>query len=75
MTAFITLASFSSPYEYAVLRLLLDQHAIRYFFQNEIAISLLPFHSNYAKGGIFLKVYPDDREQAQHLLAKFLPPS
>lgn len=71
MTNFIKIASFHRPAEYAVLRLLLEREEIRFFFQNETAISILPFYSP-TNGGIFLKVHPNDKEQAIELLNEFL---
>ena len=46
MQDFKTIAIFTYPSEYAVLRLLLEHHEIRHVFQNETMISVLPFHSN-----------------------------
>lgn len=70
MERFETIAIFTYPSEYAVLRLLLDQEAVRFVFQNETMISVLPFHSN-AFGGIRLKVHPDDKEIALQILDKW----
>lgn len=70
MTNFVKIATFSYPYEYAVLKLLLEQEEIRFFFQNETAISLMPFYTN-SKGGIFLKVHPEDVSQAQRIITEF----
>ncbi len=70
MTAYIKIAVFTYPSEYAVLKLLLEQHEIRFFFQNETAISILPFHSN-AIGGIILKVHPEDVDKAKEILHHF----
>ena len=67
MERFETIAIFTYPSEYAVLRLLLEQHDIRFVFQNETMIGLLPFHSN-AIGGIRLKVHPDHKELALTIL-------
>lgn len=70
MTNFIKIAAFTYPYEYAVLKLLLEQAEVRFFFQNETAIGILPFYSN-PLGGIFLKVHPDDLLLAQKILTDF----
>jgi len=67
MEHFVTIAFFTYPSEYAVLRLLLEQEDIRFVFQNETMIGILPFHSN-AMGGIRLKVHPDHRELALAIL-------
>lgn len=70
MNHFIKIASFTYPHEYAILRLLLEQHEIRFFFQNETVIGIVPFYSN-ALGGIFLKVHPEDVMEAQKILKEF----
>ncbi|WP_121666087.1 putative signal transducing protein [Mesonia aquimarina] len=70
MQNFITLATFTYPFEYAVLKLLLEKEAIRFFFQNETLVGLVPFYSN-ALGGIFLKVHPEDYSQALKILQAF----
>lgn len=70
MNNFVTLATFTYPHEYAVLKLLLEQKHVRFYFQNETIIGLVPFHSN-AFGGIFLKVHPEDVECAQKIMDRF----
>lgn len=70
MLDFKKLAVFSFPHEYAVLRLLLEKKDIRFFFQNETAIGVMPFYSN-AIGGIFLKVHQDDLDKAKVILRTF----
>lgn len=70
MNHFIKIASFSYPHEYAVLRLVLEQNRIRFFFQNETVIGILPFYTN-PNGGIFLKVHPEDVEEAKDILKTF----
>ncbi|NND88379.1 MAG: DUF2007 domain-containing protein [Flavobacteriaceae bacterium] len=67
MKNYTTIAIFTFPSEYAVLRLLFDQKFIRYIFENETMISVLPFHSN-AFGGIRLKVHPDDVTKATQIM-------
>lgn len=67
MERYETIAIFTYQSEYAVLRLLLEQEGLRYIFQNETMIGVLPFHSN-ALGGIRLKVHPDDKQQALQIL-------
>ncbi len=67
MQDFKTIAIFTYPSEYAVLRLLLEHHEIRHVFQNETMISVLPFHSN-AMGGILLKVHQDDIQLAEEII-------
>lgn len=67
MKDFITLATFTFPHEYAVLKLLLEQENISYFFENETMVGVFPFYSN-ALGGIHLKVHKHDRERAEEIL-------
>ena len=67
MERFETIAIFTYPSEYTVLEHLLQQQALRYVFQNETMISVLPFHSN-AIGGIRLKVHPQDKETAIQII-------
>lgn len=70
MTNFVKIAAFTYPHEYVVLKLLLEQEQIRFFFQNETVIGIVPFYSN-ALGGIFLKVHPEDVSEAQKILDAF----
>ena len=58
MENFKTVDIFSYSGEYVILQHLLEQAEIRFIFQNETIISVLPFHSNEV-GGIRLKVHPD----------------
>jgi hypothetical protein len=67
MENFKTIAIFTFPSEYAVLRLLLEQHEIRHVFLHETMIGVLPFHSN-AFGGIRLQVHFEDIEAAQKII-------
>lgn len=74
MENFKTIAFFTFPSEYAILRLLFDQQGIRYVFLHETMISVLPFHSN-AFGGIRLEVHEDDIERAIEIFKEFNNPS
>ena len=67
MENFKTIAIFTFPSEYAVLRLLFEQLEIRHVFLHETMIGVLPFHSN-AFGGIRLQVHQDDIEIAQKII-------
>jgi len=67
---FKTIAIFTYPAEYVVLRLLLEQAEIRHVFQNETMIGVLPFHSN-AFGGIRLKVHEEDIPSAEKIIDKW----
>ena len=70
MQNFITIAVFTYPHEYSVLRLLFEQAELRFFFQNETAIGVVPFYSN-ALGGILLKVHPEDFSEAKQIIDSF----
>lgn len=67
MEGYQTIAIFTYPSEYAVLRLLLEQNGIRHVFLNETMIGVLPFHSN-AIGGIRLKVHQEDIPLAEKII-------
>ncbi len=70
MEHYKTIAFFTYASDYAIFRLLLDQHEIRYVFANETMLGVLPFHSN-AVGGIQLKIHPEDIIQATKLLEQW----
>jgi flagellar biosynthesis/type III secretory pathway protein FliH len=67
MESFQTIAIFNYLHETIVLKHLLEQEEIPYFFENEITLSVMPLYST-ALGGIRLKVHPDDFEQVQEIL-------
>ncbi|MCV2485631.1 DUF2007 domain-containing protein [Flavobacterium sp. SH_e] len=67
MESFKTIAVFNYLHETVVLKHLLEQEGIPYFFENEMTLSVMPFYSN-ALGGIKLKVHPNDFEQVQEIL-------
>ncbi len=67
MKEFITVAIFNLPTEIAVLKSILENEGIPYFFENETIVSIDPFAS-IAYGGIKLKVYPNDAELVQQIL-------
>jgi len=60
MKDFIIIKTYTYPFEYTVLKHLLDQENISYFFENETMIDVFPFYSN-ALGGINLKVHKKDK--------------
>ncbi|EDP96815.1 DUF2007 domain-containing protein [Kordia algicida OT-1] len=70
MTNFVTVATFTYPYEYAILRIVLDQRGIKYVFENELMLSVFPFYSN-AIGGISLKVHKNDVDLTKQILIDF----
>lgn len=67
MKDFIRVVTFTYPHEYAVLRNLLDQENIQYYFENETSIGVVPFYSN-ALGGIHLNVHPKDRQRVLQII-------
>jgi hypothetical protein len=67
MKEFITVAIFNLPTEIAVLKSILENEGIRYFFENETIVSIDPFAS-IAYGGIKLKIHPNDAEVVQQIL-------
>ena len=70
MTNFVTVATFTYAFEYAILRIVLDQKGIQYVFENETMLSVFPFYSN-ALGGISLKVHKNDVSLIQQILEDF----
>jgi hypothetical protein len=67
MEEFRTIAIFNYSHEIVVIKHLLEQEEIRYFFENETLVSIDPFAS-FAYGGIKLKVHFTDFEKVQTLL-------
>ncbi|MEN2486476.1 DUF2007 domain-containing protein [Flavobacterium sp. B11] len=67
MESFQTIAVFNSQHETVVLKHLLEQEGIPYFFENEMTLSVVPLYSA-ALGGIKLKVHPNDFEEVQQIL-------
>ncbi|MDR7369807.1 DUF2007 domain-containing protein [Flavobacterium aquidurense] len=67
MESFKTIAVFNYTHETVVLKHLLDQEEIPYFFENEMTLSVVPMYSA-ALGGIKLKVHPNDFEEVQQIL-------
>jgi hypothetical protein len=67
MKDFKTIAIFNYSHEIVVLRHILDQEGIHYFFENENIVSIDPLAS-LAYGGIQLKIHPNDFEQVQEIL-------
>jgi hypothetical protein len=74
MENYKTIAIFTYPSEYAVLKHLLQQRNIRFVFLNETMISILPFHSN-AIGGIRLNIHKEDVIIAKEIIDNLNYPS
>ena len=70
MKDFTPIAQYTYEHEYSVLRLLLEQSQIKFFFKNETMMSIVPFYSN-ALGGIILFVHENDKEKALEILEDF----
>ncbi len=67
MEKFVIIKTYTYPYEYAVLKLLLEREGISYFFENETMIGVFPFYSN-ALGGINLKVHQKDKKRVLQII-------
>jgi hypothetical protein len=74
MKNYQVVAIFTYASEYTVLQHLLQQAELRFVFQNETMISVLPFHSN-AIGGIRLMVHKEDVIEASEILNNLNNPS
>lgn len=69
MKDFVTVAVFNLPSEISVLKSVLENECIPYFFENETIVSIDPFAS-IAYGGIKLKVHRNDEELVRSILDK-----
>ena len=67
MEDFQTIAVFNYTHEIVVLKHIIEQEGIQYFFENETMSSIAPFYSN-ALGGIKLKIHPNDFEKVQNII-------
>jgi hypothetical protein len=67
MEEFVTIATFNFPHEIIVLKSILQNEGIAFFFQNETLVAVNPLAS-YAYGGIQLKIHPNDFETVQKIL-------
>lgn len=67
MKDFVIVAVFNLPTEIAVLKTILENESIQYFFENETIVSIDPFAS-IAYGGIRLKVHQNDVEVVKGIL-------
>ncbi|WP_394772995.1 DUF2007 domain-containing protein [Flavobacterium sp.] len=73
MESFKTIAIFNYQHETVVLKHLLEQEQIPYYFENEMTLSVVPMYTT-ALGGIKLKVHPNDFEEVQQILDNFNNP-
>jgi hypothetical protein len=67
MKEFKTIAIFNYPHEIVVLKHIIDQEEIQYYFENETMMNIVPFYGN-ALGGIKLKIHPNDFEAVKAIL-------
>ncbi|MGL6120992.1 MAG: putative signal transducing protein [Fusobacteriaceae bacterium] len=70
MENYITISVYNYQHEIEVIKLLLEQENIRFYFENENILSVVPLYS-YAIGGIKLNVHIDDEEKAKEILKIF----
>jgi len=64
---FVTVLTFTYPYEVAIIRSKLESEGIICFVQDELTAQVHPFYSN-AIGGIKLQVVESDLKQAVEIL-------
>jgi len=67
MNHFITAATFSYPHEITILKHLLLEAGLSFYFENETIATVVPLYSQ-AFGGIKLKVHPNDLSTVKHIL-------
>lgn len=69
MENFITVAIFNYQHETIIIKNILEQEGITFFFENETIIGIDPFAS-IAYGGIKLKVHQNDEATVLEILKK-----
>ena len=69
MEEFVTIAIFNYPHEIIILKSILQNERIAFFFLNETLVSVNPLAS-YAYGGIELKIHPNYFQIVQSILDK-----
>ncbi len=69
MENFVTVAVFNYQHETLIIKNLLEQEGIAYFFENETIVGIDPF-ATIAYGGIKLKVHPNDETTVIEILKK-----
>ena len=68
MKDFITIAVFDYPHEVTILKHLLTEAEVAFYFENETLTAIAPMYSQ-ALGGIRLRVHPNDLEAVQEILS------
>lgn len=69
MENFVTVAIFNYQQETLIIKNLLEQEGIAYFFENETIVGIDPF-ATIAYGGIKLKVHQNDEATVKEILKK-----
>ena len=69
MENFVTVAIVNYQHETLIIKNLLEQEGIAYFFENETIVGIDPF-ATIAYGGIKLKVHPNDEATVKEILKK-----
>lgn len=64
MKHFVTAAVFTYPYETAILKHLLQDAGLQFYFENETILSIIPLH-------IKLKVHKNDLDTVNQILEDF----
>lgn len=69
MENFVTVAIFNYQQETLIIKNLLEQEGIAYFFENKTIVGIDPF-ATIAYGGIKLKVHQNDEATVKEILKK-----
>jgi len=67
MNHFVTAATYSYPHEITILKHLLLEAGLSFYFENETMATVVPLYSQ-ALGGIKLKVHPNDMDTVKDIL-------
>lgn len=70
MKHFVTAATFTHPYETVILKHLLLDAGLQFYFENEFLAGVVPLYS-MAQGGIKLKVHKNDLDTVKPILEHF----
>lgn len=70
MKHFVTAAIFTYPHEITILKHLLEEAGLQFYFENETMASVVPFYTQ-ALGGIKLKVHKNDLTTVKEILDNF----
>jgi len=70
MKHFVTAAVFTYPHEIAILRHLLQDAGLQFYFENETMLTVVPMYTQ-ALGGIKLKVHVNDLDTVKLIIDEF----